>query len=137
MTRPLSASLVATLLILAAPAAAEVPMEVYPDCGSEPDRPDLCPVDLGEAWHLISYVRDTTTLIFTNSPTFADLDGDGIDEVIDGGIGIGYITSRAVDFKRIEFDHFINVWDVEDGRMEYGFPQQIEGLQFFQNPAVA
>ncbi len=81
--------------------------------------------------------RDDTTVIFTNSPSFADLDGDGIDEVIDGGIGIGYITSRAVDFKRIEFDHYVNVWDVEDGRMEYGFPQQVEGLQFFQNPAVA
>jgi len=81
--------------------------------------------------------RDDTTIIFSNSPAFADLDGDGVDEVIDGGTGIGYITSRAKDYERVEFDHFINAWDVSDGMMMRGFPQQVEGLQFFNNPAVA
>jgi len=92
------------------------------------------------AW---SNARDDTTVIFTNSPSLADLNGDGVDEVIDGGIGIGYITSMAKDFEQVQFDHFINAWDptdISDGdvvMMARGFPQRVEGLQFFQNPAVA
>jgi len=81
--------------------------------------------------------RDDTTILFTNSPAFADLDNDGIDEAIDGGLGIGYITAMAKDWERVEFDHFINAWDVETGLMKRGFPRQMEGLQFFLNPAVA
>ena len=88
--------------------------------------------------------RDETTVIFVNSMSLADLDNDGVDEVIDGGLGIGYITSMAKDWERLEFDHFINAWEageesLEDGTalMKRGFPQQVEGLQFFQNPAVA
>lgn len=42
-----------TLLLSFADAA--VPLPTYPECG-EPDRPDLCPSDLGEAWSLLSYV---------------------------------------------------------------------------------
>ena len=53
-------SIAALLLLLAGfPAAvdAEVPVGIYPECGT-PDRPDLCPSDLGERWNFISYVRD-------------------------------------------------------------------------------
>ena len=50
------------MLLLSLSAHAEVPLPLYPECG-EPDRPDLCPSDLGERWNLISYVpqdwRDT------------------------------------------------------------------------------
>jgi len=91
-----------------------------------------------------SNARDDTTVIFVNSMSLADLDNDGVDEVIDGGLGIGYVTALAKDWERLEFDHFINAWEageesVERGtaRMKRGFPQQVEGLQFFQNPAVA
>ncbi|MBT3219833.1 MAG: hypothetical protein HN348_12150, partial [Proteobacteria bacterium] len=38
-------------------AFAEVPLPVFPECG-EPDRPDLCPVDLDEDWDKISYVPE-------------------------------------------------------------------------------
>jgi MYXO-CTERM domain-containing protein len=86
------------------------------------------------AW---SNARDDTTVCFVHSPSFADLDGDGIDEVVNGGIGIGYITSMAKDYEQVQFDHFVNAWDVSDGLMKRGFPQQVEGLQFFMNPAVA
>jgi hypothetical protein len=44
------------LLVLAPGGArAELPLPTFPACG-EPDRPDLCPNDLGESWELISYV---------------------------------------------------------------------------------
>ena len=45
------------LLLLASSALAELPLPLYPECG-QPDRPDLCPADLNEAWNLISYVPD-------------------------------------------------------------------------------
>jgi hypothetical protein len=36
-------------------AHAAFPMAAWPECGT-PDRPDLCPPDLGEDWALLSYV---------------------------------------------------------------------------------
>jgi hypothetical protein len=46
----------ALALLLPAGGRAELPLPTFPECG-EPDRPDLCPNDLGESWELISYVR--------------------------------------------------------------------------------
>ena len=45
------------LLFLPLAAHAEVPVDVYPECG-EPDRPDLCPSDLGGEWSYLSYVPE-------------------------------------------------------------------------------
>ena len=55
-SRPL---ILAAVLALAVPASApaEVPIGTFPECGT-PDRPDLCPSDLGESWQLVSYIRD-------------------------------------------------------------------------------
>jgi len=47
--------LVAPLLLLVGAARAELPLPTFPTCGI-PDRPDLCPSDLGESWSLISYI---------------------------------------------------------------------------------
>ncbi len=54
--RPLS---LVALIALMTPvgARAEVPIGTFPECGT-PDRPDLCPSDLGERWQLVSYIRD-------------------------------------------------------------------------------
>ncbi len=49
--------MILALLAASAPALAAVPMPVFPDCGA-PDQPERCPADLGEAWDLVSYVRD-------------------------------------------------------------------------------
>lgn len=42
-------------LLVLATALAAVPLPTWPDCG-EPDRPDLCPSDLGQEWTLLSHV---------------------------------------------------------------------------------
>ncbi len=42
-------------LALLPSAHGELPLDVFPECG-EQDRPDLCPPDLDEKWHLISYI---------------------------------------------------------------------------------
>lgn len=50
------------LLLLSGTSRAVLPLPTYPECG-EPDRPDLCPDDLGGYWPMISYIpegsRDT------------------------------------------------------------------------------
>jgi hypothetical protein len=43
------------MLLLSLPVLAAFPMPTYPECGT-PDRPDLCPEDLGQDWALLSYV---------------------------------------------------------------------------------
>ncbi len=48
------------LFALLSSALAELPLPLQPECG-EPDRTDLCPPDLGEAWNLISYVPERWT----------------------------------------------------------------------------
>ena len=42
-------------VLVGASAHATVPLPVYPACG-EPDRPDLCPSDLGDDWELSSTI---------------------------------------------------------------------------------
>ena len=43
------------ILALFLPSLAQLPLPLYPECGT-PDRPDLCPSDLGEDWALLSYI---------------------------------------------------------------------------------
>ena len=51
----ISLALMACLATMSA--RAEVPLPIYPECGT-PQRPDLCPVDLGINWEWISYVPE-------------------------------------------------------------------------------
>ena len=53
-------SLSAFLLFVLAPAQAELPLPVFPECGV-PYEPDLCPDDLDEDWALISYIPEHAT----------------------------------------------------------------------------
>ncbi|MBN2800026.1 MAG: VCBS repeat-containing protein [Deltaproteobacteria bacterium] len=50
------------LLSLSSLALATFPLPLYPECG-EPDRPDLCPADLGEEWSRLSYVPSRYTQV--------------------------------------------------------------------------
>ncbi len=43
------------MLLFIHPALAVLPLPTYPECG-EPDRADLCPVDLAERWTYLSYI---------------------------------------------------------------------------------
>ncbi len=45
----------ALVLALTLPARATLPLPLYPECG-EPNRPDLCPGDLGVDWQMISWI---------------------------------------------------------------------------------
>ncbi len=94
------------LVLLMAPLSvqAEVPIEVYPECG-EPDRADLCPSDLNGEWSYLSYVPETAT-----------------DSVLPGlaDFGSGHSTDRAWRTTTGRWDVAIAVadsgisWDEQD-----------------------
>ncbi|MFH1469073.1 MAG: FG-GAP-like repeat-containing protein [Pseudomonadota bacterium] len=84
-----------------------------------------------------SNVSDSMILPFVNSPSLGDLTGDGIPDVVSGGAGFGYLEGMEDDGHRIAHDHAVCAWDGRDGDFLEGFPQQIEDLQFFMNPAIA
>jgi hypothetical protein len=84
-----------------------------------------------------SNVDDSMILPFVNSPSLGDLTGDGIPDVVSGGAGFGYLEGMDDDGHRVSNDPAIGAWDGRDGDFLEGFPQQIEDLQFFMNPAVA
>ena len=89
--------------------------------------------NFGEA----SNMGDNAILPLVNSPSLGDLDGDGLPDIVTGGAGIGYATGLEMDGKRTFFDHGIGAWSGLDGTFLPGFPQQVEDLQFFLNPAIA
>lgn len=81
--------------------------------------------------------REDAVLQMMNNGSFGDLDLDGSPEWINGAIGLGFASGFLDDGNRHEFDHLVGVWDAVSGLFEWGFPQVIEDLQFFMNPAVA
>ncbi len=83
-----------------------------------------------------SNMDDSLLLPFVNNPSLADLTGDGIPDVVSGGAGFGYLEGMDDDGHMISHDHAVAAWDGTDGDFLDGFPQQIEDLQFFLNPAV-
>ncbi len=99
---------------------------------------------LTDDWGHQSNAREEVAIIFVNSGSFGDMNGDGRPELLDGTVGVGYVAGLAADWKREEFDHMLNAWDMvlpTEGRIVFNtldaFPQQVEDLQFFMNPAIA
>ena len=81
--------------------------------------------------------REDALLQMMNNGSWGDLDLDGSPEWINGAVGFRFAAGFLDDGNRHEFDHLVGAWDPMTGAFEYGFPQVIEDLQFFMNPAVA
>jgi hypothetical protein len=80
--------------------------------------------------------REDALLQLMNNGSWGDLDLDGVPEWINGAVGLGFASGYLDDGNRHEFDHLVGAWDGLSGVFKYGFPQVIEDLQFFMNPAV-
>jgi len=80
--------------------------------------------------------REDALLHMMNNGTWADLNQDGVLEWINGAIGLSFANAFLNDGNRVEFDHLVGAWDALSGVFLPGFPQAIEDLQFFMNPAV-
>lgn len=72
-----------------------------------------------------------------NNPSVADLDGDGLLEIINGTAGSGLIAVASAGGKRTDFDHSVSAWVAGSGFFQAGFPQKVADYQFFMNYSVA
>ncbi|MEW5848148.1 MAG: FG-GAP-like repeat-containing protein [Myxococcota bacterium] len=71
-----------------------------------------------------------------NNPTIADLNMDGVLDIIDGTAGLGLAGAADSGGLRIPFQHNVSAWDSDNGYFLSGFPQVVEDFQFFMNYAV-
>ena len=85
-------------------------------------------------------------LIMINSGSWGDMNADGAPDYMIGSIGFEYAQGLIDDGIRYDHDHLLGAWSgaVDSSvagtpRMHFlpGFPQVMEDLQFFLNPAVA
>jgi hypothetical protein len=72
-----------------------------------------------------------------NNPSIADLDGDGLMEIVNGTAGSGLIAVASAGGLRSEYDHSVSAWVAGSGYFQAGFPQKVADYQFFMNYAVA
>jgi hypothetical protein len=73
---------------------------------------------------------------FAEHPAFGDLTGDGVPDLVQGGVGTMYLVALPMVFHK-EFQHPVAAWDGTSGGFLPGWPQQLEDLQFFMAPAIA
>lgn len=80
---------------------------------------------------------DTPSIVqFSNNPAFGDLDGDGVPDLVQGGVGMLWIASLAMNGE-FQFQHAVTAWSGATGEVLPGWPRQIEDLQFLLAPAIA
>jgi hypothetical protein len=77
-----------------------------------------------------------------NNPSVADLNGDGVLDIINGTAGSGLIAVASEGGRRNSFDHSVSAWDSGDAKQNAsffhdGFPQRVWDYQFFMNYSVA
>ncbi|MCK6509966.1 FG-GAP-like repeat-containing protein [Myxococcota bacterium] len=81
---------------------------------------------------------DTQMIFGLNNPSLGDLDGDGIPDLIGGGVGGNALKAIAgPGGVRADAEHLLGAWSGKTGRMLAGFPRVVEDFQFFMNPVVA
>jgi hypothetical protein len=71
-----------------------------------------------------------------NNPSFGDLNGDGVKDLLGGGASPLYLISLPLS-TMLEFQHGMGAWDGTTGQYLDGFPQQNDDVAFLTAPAVA
>jgi hypothetical protein len=71
-----------------------------------------------------------------NNPSFGDMDGDGLPDLLQGGAGALWIASLAMN-QHYDFQHAVVAWSGVTGEIFDGWPRQIEDIQFLVAPAIA
>ena len=72
-----------------------------------------------------------------SNPSIADLDGDGVFDIINGVAGLGLRAVAEEGGKRSVFNHAVAAWYSVDGAFMDGFPKKVGDYQFFMNYTVA
>ncbi len=82
-------------------------------------------------------IEEAFAAVTINSPSFGDLDGDGVLDVAMGSAGWAFAEGVMDGGRRHDHDHLLSAWSGADGSFLRGFPQVMEDMQFFMNPAIA
>jgi hypothetical protein len=93
------------------------------------------------AHYLDEYGDDANTgepslVHFAEHPTFGDLSGDGVPDLVQGGVGTMFLVALPLTFAK-DYQQPVSAWDGTSGAFLPGWPRQIEDLQFFMAPAIA
>ena len=75
-------------------------------------------------------------LTMVNNPAFGDLDGDGVPDLVYGGVGVEWLVSLALS-EVVEFQNAVGAWSGATGETMMGFPRQVEDVSFLVAPAIA
>ena len=84
-----------------------------------------------------SDVGDGSSFPLINNPSFGDLDGDGVPDLVSQGVGSDYAVGLIFDGQRYAHSHTLNAWSGATGAYFPAFPRALEDLGFFHNPAIA
>jgi hypothetical protein len=106
---------------------------VFEHDGSARMLPDKAMDRFGEQTN----VPDGASFPLINNPSFGDLNGDDRPDLVSGGTGADYAVGLIFDGRRMPFSHTLNAWDGQTGAYFPAWPQQMEDMQFFANPAIA
>jgi len=93
---------------------------------------------------LSNTAEESAALIMINSGAWGDMNVDGLPDYLVGAMGFDYANGLLDDGRRHDHDHLLSGWsgarvDTSTGsKMPFleGFPQIMEDMQFFLNPAV-
>ncbi len=83
-----------------------------------------------------AHTDEPSMVHFAEHPVFGDMTGDGVPELVQGGVGTMYLVSLPLVFHR-DFQQPVAAWDGTTGGFLPGWPRQIEDLQFFMAPVIA
>jgi hypothetical protein len=83
-----------------------------------------------------AHTNEPSLVHFAEHPVFGDLSGDGVPDLVQGGVGTMYLVALPLVIHK-EFQHPVSAWDGTSGGFLPGWPRQIEDLQFFMAPAIA
>ncbi|GDX80707.1 hypothetical protein LBMAG42_25180 [Deltaproteobacteria bacterium] len=114
------------MLLLVAAAHAVLPLPTYPECG-EPNRDDLCPIDLNERWTFLSYIPTAwqPTVRSQETATGASIDRawrttagrtDVLISVMDSGIdwgADGIVRKTALNVAELPLPDGSDVYDAD------------------------
>ena len=100
----------------------------------------------GEPLHVVRYTADGfgaasnfdggAFLTLVNNPAFGDMDGDGVPDLVYGGVGVEWLVSLALS-EVVEFQNAVGAWSGATGESLLGFPRQVEDVSFLVAPAIA
>jgi hypothetical protein len=108
--------------------------KVYNSKGKSVGRPM---VNQKQNFGELSDALNPVIFTFVSYPAIADLDDDGVPDIVEGAAGTDAALSFASGGKRRDFEHHVGAWDSRTGAFKRGYPRVLDDWMFFATPAIA